>query len=176
MGRAGKVSTREREVLVVRVVVVVVLHLRKPSATRASRPSPRDGSGPTSCRGTCGVRARARKKKDVVDRKERERERERERVSFGSWPPPRRAQPSPVAAAAPGARERTKQTTYHVVKTLAICANKKERSAATRGLGARATSTRLMMWPGGSSSANRSEQGTTKTDSTACGALGLPAA
>ena len=174
MKRAGKVSTREREVLVVRVVVVVVLHLRKPSATRASRPSPRDGSGPTSCRGTCGVRARARKKKDVVDRKERERE--RERVSFGSWPPPRRAQPSPFAAAAPGARERTKQTTYHVVKTLAICANKKERSAATRGLGARATSTRLMMWPGGSSSANRSEQGTTKTDSTACGALGLPAA
>ena len=168
MKRAGKVSTREREVLVVRVVVVVVLHLRKPSATRASRPSPRDGSGPTSCRGTCGVRARARKKKDVVDRKEREREREKESASVLGL--------LLVAAAAAGARERTKQTTYHVVKTLAICANKKERSAATRGLGARATSTRLMMWPGGSSSANRSEQGTTKTDSTVCGALGLPAA
>ena len=153
MGRAGKVSTRERERLVVRVVVVVVLHLRKPSATRASRPSPRDGLGPTSCRGTCGVRARARKKKDVVDRKERERERESASV-LGLLVVV--AQPSPFAAAAAGARERTKQTTYHVVKTLAICANKKERSAATRGLGARATSTRLMMWPGGSSSANRS--------------------
>ena len=110
----------------------------------------------------------ARAKEKGCRRSKGEREREKESASVLGL--------LLVAAAAAGARERTKQTTYHVVKTLAICANKKERSAATRGLGARATSTRLMMWPGGSSSANRSEQGTTKTDSTVCGALGLPAA
>ena len=105
-----------------------------------------------------GSSARAKEKgcRRSKGERERERERERESASVLGLLLVVVAQPSPFAAAAAGARERTKQTTYHVVKTLAICANKKERSAATRGLGARATSTRLMMWPGGSSSANRS--------------------
>ena len=156
MGRAGKVSTRERE----RFwsfgwwwwwFSTYESRVRRGHPARAHE----TGQVPLPVEVPVGFeRARERKRLSSIERRERERERERESASVLGLLLV--AQPSPVAAAAPGARERTKQTTYHVVKTLAICANKKERSAATRGLGARATSTRLMMWPGGSSSANRS--------------------